>query len=87
MELPNVVSSLKRKSSAGFDGFPVRYLKTIFPLISATFLKLINIFFRNGIFSYTHKMARVVPTHKRGDPNAMINYSPIYFFINLLEGF
>jgi hypothetical protein len=76
-ELFNVVTSLPSKTSSGFDKLSTRNLKLIFPYISDTVLKIVNKSFRTGIFPDILKIARVIPIHKGGSKDKLINYRPI----------
>jgi hypothetical protein len=76
-ELQNAVNFLPSKTSAGFDGLSVKFLKLVFPYIAKPLLILINKSFKSGCFPNLLKIARVVPIFKGGSPDELINYRPI----------
>ena len=73
----NVVNSLLNKTSSGFDGLSTKNLKFIFPYISCVLLKIINKSLMSGVFPDILKIARVLPLHKGGSLDKMINFRPI----------
>ena len=73
----NVVKSLPNKTSRGFDGLSTKNLKLIFPYISCVLSKIINKYFMSGVFPDILKIARVLPLHKGGSLDKVINFRPI----------
>ena len=73
----NVINSLPNKTSSGFDGLSNKNLKLLFPYISCVLLKITNKFFMSGVFPDVLKIARVLPLHKGGSFDKMINFRPI----------
>ena len=76
-ELINTINDLNSKKSCGFDGLTSNHIKSISHIIVHPLLKLINKSFTIGIFPSVLKIARVIPIHKGGDLNELINYRPI----------
>ena len=76
-ELMNVVNSLPNKTSSGFDGLSTKNLKLIFPYIPCVLLQIINKSFMSGVFPDILKIARVLPLHKGGSLDKIINFRPI----------
>ena len=85
-EFYSIVSSLASKSSSGFDGSSVKYLKFIFPFISTVLLKIVNKSFTSGIFPDFLKIARI-SLHKGGDPSDLINFRIISLLSSISKVF
>jgi len=76
-EITNIVSSLKNKTSSGFDDIPVTVVRKCIATIAEPIVALINCSFRTGRFPDQLKIAKVYPVFKDGAENEFGNYRPI----------
>ena len=77
IDLLQVVTELKPKTSAGYDNCSNKILKKIFRNISEPLLHLINHAIRSETFPHEWKVAKIIPVFKKGDKHEMTNYRPV----------
>uniref|UniRef100_A0A1B6H9V6 Reverse transcriptase domain-containing protein n=1 Tax=Homalodisca liturata TaxID=320908 RepID=A0A1B6H9V6_9HEMI len=76
-EVEKVIQSLKNKHSSGHDEIPVTVIKAVKTSISKILCHLINSSFVSGIFPNKLKQAKIIPLHKKNDPENISNYRPV----------
>ena len=76
-EISEIISLLKTGKSLGPNSIPMKILKILCPLISASLSQIINESFQSGIFPEKMKLAKVIPLFKKGCPLTASNYRPI----------
>ena len=76
-EIIEVVKQLRNTSSAGHDGISVIFLKKIIYAIATPLSIIFNLSITTGIVPKSHKLAKVIPVHKKGDKHSVQNYRPI----------
>lgn len=69
-----IILSVSRKNSAGFDGIPCSLLKNVVGYISEPLTMLVNASFVEGTFPTILKLAVVQPVLKKGDTDRVSNY-------------
>ena len=77
IEIVNIVSCLKNKSSSGVDDIPVTILKSSILYIAKPLAEIVNCSLKTGNFPDTLKIARVTPIFKDGEKDSFQNYRPI----------
>ena len=77
IEIVNIVSCLKNKSSFGVDDIPVTILKSSIFYIAEPLAEIVNCSLSTGNFPDTLKIARVTPIFKDGEKDCFQNYRPI----------
>ena len=78
-----ILSSIKGKSSSGYDDFSPKLMKDVFPQISDPLCHLFNLSFKTGFIPDKFKLAKVVPIFKSGNKNEFTNYRPISLLTSL----
>lgn len=68
---------LKNKSSSGPDEVPMFLLKKVLAYVIQPLTYLVNLSFVSGCFPTQLKVGKVVPIHKKHDPQLLDNYRPI----------
>lgn len=76
-EVEKTITTMKTKSSAGFDNISTRLLKICCEPLLIPLTTVINNSFTEGIFPSKLKLAKVYPKLKKGDPTQVSNYRPI----------
>lgn len=76
-EVSRIVSSLKPKTSCGFDGISTKLLKSLHTSLSYPLTLIINKSLETGVVPRGMKVAKVVPIYKSKDKTVMGNYRPI----------
>ena len=77
------LKQLRNNKSIGPHIVPTKILKTFHKTISEPITLLINTSFKNGKFPTLLKLAKVIPTYKRGDKSQCTNYRPISLISNI----
>ena len=75
-EISEIILSLKRKNSE-LNEIPVSILCKVRSILSIPLSNLINLSFKTGLFPEILKCANIVPIHKSGPLNEVLNYRPI----------
>jgi len=75
-EIAKAAKKLKNKKCSGPDGIPLIIIKDIGKYAPSLLLSIMNDFAKNGLPRY-HKISKVIPLLKKGDPQDMKNYRPI----------
>ena len=76
-ELFNVVNSLKKRKSPGYDGISNDLIKNVILGVVKPLVHIYNLSMNNGIVPVNMKIAKVIPIFKKGDPQLLSNYRPI----------
>ena len=76
-EISELINSLDDAKSCGPCPVPTKLLKLIRNEISIPFSDLCNTSFMDGVFPDKNKIAKVIPTHKKGSTTDVNNYRPI----------
>ena len=76
-ELKNAFTTLKTKTSPGFDEVSPDIVKFVFDEIAIPIKYIFNLSLKNGIFPEKLKIARVTPIFKSGEEELVNNYRPI----------
>ena len=76
-DIEKIISKLKSKSSAGFDGISLKMLKMISPLLLRPLTLIVNQSLFTGKFPEKLKIAKVIPLFKKDDRLLMDNYRPV----------
>jgi hypothetical protein len=87
-ETENIIKSLKRKISNGYDEISVKILKISAPFIWSPLTYICNRSLSTGVFLAWLKYSEIKPLFKNGDKTNTTNYSPISLltsFSNLLK--
>lgn len=77
MEIANILSNLKPKTSTGHDGLSTKLLKNLTNVIANPLTILINKSLVEGVVPDSIKIAKVLPIYKKDDPYNIQNYRPI----------
>ena len=77
MEIIQIVSNFKNKTSYGIDEIPVHIVKSCIPGIAAPLSSIINCSLQTGHFPSPLKIAKVIPLSKGNVINNIQNYRPI----------
>ena len=72
-----VIKHLKPTNSFGSDGMPYRFIIDSLPITIFYILVIINTSIVTGVHTEHWKRHLVVPIHKNGDTNSIVNYRPI----------
>ena len=83
VDLANILSTLKSKSSSGYDGISNKLLKIVGNTLLKPLCYIINELLRLSCFPDAMKNAIVVPLHKGGPCFLVNNYHPISLLITL----
>ena len=75
--LRKTLSSLRTKSSSGYDGISTRLWKFLAPALVSPLGLIINQSLITGIYPDKLKTAKVIPLYKKGDKAKCHNYRPI----------
>ncbi len=75
--IKKIISSLKSKTSFGWDGISTKLLKSIQDILSGSLTIIINQMLNTGIFPDKLKLAKVSPIYKKEDETLFTNYRPI----------
>ena len=73
----NIIKTLKRKSSTGFDKISNNLIKDLKDELALPLTKIINDSFKTGHIPGQFKLAKVLPLFKKGDKQVFSNYRPI----------
>jgi hypothetical protein len=76
-EILSTISSLKSKTSSGYDGISTEILKISSLYISEPFAFICNMSLMTGVFPDQMKYADIKPLFKKGDKSDMTNYRPM----------
>lgn len=76
-DVEEVIESLNRKYSFGYDEIPVSLIKDIKFEISNVLCHLINSSFVSRIFPRKLKISKIIPIYKKNDPKMKENYRPV----------
>ena len=76
-EIIAIINSLDETKSSGPCSVPTKLLKSARNEISVPLSEICNISFEEGIFPDKNKIAKVIPSHKKGPTNDVNNYRPI----------
>ena len=76
-EVNNIVSTLKNKSAAGYDGISTKVVKSLKAKLITVLVHLISVIFATGVFPDNFKMAVVTPIYKAGSQKCVDNFRPI----------
>ena len=74
---------MKSKSSSGIDEIPSKLLKCFNKKVVLALSYIFNLSFKQGKFIECFKIAKVIPIHKSGPKNDIINYKPISMLSSL----
>ena len=77
MEICDLINTLDENKSSGPCTIPTKLLKVASKELSLTFSDICNTSFSEGIFPDKNKIAKVIPSHKKGPTNDVNNYRPI----------
>ncbi|XP_054281159.1 uncharacterized protein LOC128998827 [Macrosteles quadrilineatus] len=72
-----VVQKLNNSPSKDIFEVSVNLIKSVFPSIVKPFTYCLNLCLSEGVFPQRLKIAKVIPIHKKGDPNSPENFRPI----------
>ena len=86
-EVLKIVSSLKNKESAGYDGLSTKLLKILIPAVIKPLTLIINQSLATGVFPDSLKIAKVVPLYKKDDKLIMDNYRPVSLLTSISKVF
>lgn len=77
-ELLSLLSNkLKNKQSSGPDQIPMFLIRKVLSAVIKPLTYLVNLSFQTGTFPKRLKLGKVVPIHKKHDPEDMANYRPV----------
>ena len=76
-KVKNIITQLKSKPSAGYDGISSSLLKYLEPILSGPLSLIINQSHHTGIFPDKLKLEKIFPVHKKDDIHTIQNYRPI----------
>ena len=76
-EIKNVISTLKPKLSNDAHNIPLKVIKFIPENVLNLLTWFFNLSLQQGKFPEKFKIAKIIPIHKKGDPNDVNNYHPI----------
>ncbi|PNF35250.1 hypothetical protein B7P43_G06859, partial [Cryptotermes secundus] len=82
-EVLSTISSLKNKTSCGYDGLSNKIIKLCGEQIAKPLTYIYNLSLYTGIYPDRLKYANIIPCFKKGDASEISNYRPI----SLLTGF
>ena len=77
IEVEEICKHLNPGKSAGWDGVSPRVIKAVASEIAGPLSQLFNYCMREGHYSGSFKVARVVPVFKAEDPTKFSNYRPV----------
>ena len=76
-EINDLINSLDDTKSCGPCSVPTKTLKLVSKEISIPLSNICNTSFDKGVFSDKNKIAKVIPSHKKGSTTDVNNYRPI----------
>ena len=76
-EICDIINALDEHKSSGPCSIPTKMLKLVRNELSLSFSDICNTSFKEGIFPDKYKIAKVIPSHKKGHTNDVNNYRPI----------
>ena len=76
-EITDIINSLDESKATGPSSVPIKMLKLAGRELSIPFTAICNASFDEGIFPEKNKLAKVIPSHKKGPNNDVNNYRPI----------
>lgn len=76
-EVYRAISSLKPKTSSGYDGISAKLIKTCKEELVNPLVEIINKSYASGIFPTALKLSKVYPKFKQGSTTQASNYRPI----------
>ena len=71
------LTTLKPKTSEGYDRIPVKIVFDARDLLLPTLTKLFKLIYQQRVIPYQWKIARILPIHKKGSKTQIENYRPI----------
>ena len=78
---------LDNKKSCGIDGISNIIMKSIINILIKPITIIINQMLETGVFPDKLKVAKVIPSFKKGDPTLLTNYRPISLLPSLSKIF
>ena len=86
-EISDIINHLDDSKATGPCSVPIKLLKLVRHELSIPFSDICNTSFTEGIFPEIIKVAKVIPSHKKGPTNDVNNYRPISLsvFSKILE--
>ena len=82
-EIETTIKYLNERKAIGPNSVPTKILKLAKQPLSVPLCELINLVFETGKFPDILKIAKVIPTFKKGDPLNCNNYRPISLLSNI----
>ena len=82
-EIILIIDSLANSKATGPHSIPTEILKLIKPIICYPLKEIINLSFATGEYPVKLKIAKVIPTFKKGDLLIVSNYRPISLLSNI----
>lgn len=76
-EISDLIIHLKNNVASGYDDIKVEPIKHVSLIISPILVHVINLMFSTGVFPDKLKLAKVIPVHKGGRADDIMNYRPI----------
>lgn len=76
-EVKNLILSLRNNCAVGWDGITNRILKQNLSFLVPILTSIFNKCLQDGVFPTNLKQSQVIPIHKGGDKDKIINYRPI----------
>ena len=76
-EINDLINSLDDTKSCGPCSVPTKTLKLVSKEISIPLSNICNTSFDKGVFPDKNKIAKVIPSHKKGSTTDVNNYRPI----------
>lgn len=84
-EVIQIINSLKDQCCTGFDKIPNKFLKEQKKLLAPPLTHIFNKCLEQGVFPSVLKTAQIIPIHKGGDRNHIINYRTISILPSLCK--
>ena len=76
-EIKEIINNLDDSKSTGSCPIPTKLLKIAREELSIPFSDICNMSFTEGVFPHKNKIAKVIPSHKKGSTKDVNNYRPI----------
>jgi len=77
LDIKRAIRELKTHKSAGYDGIPPLFFKTLINDIAGTLLYMVNLCIRQNVFPQCLKKSNITPVFKKKDRLCVDNYRPI----------